>query len=82
MTYDLRRLRLHGLIDRLQGRNRYTLTADGLAFALFYTKLGNRVLPPLFGLHQPNRPPKLARALNTIDRCVNDYVQQAELAAA
>jgi hypothetical protein len=82
MTYDLRRLRLHGLIQRLEGRNRYLLTDDGLAFALFYTKLGNRVLPPLFGLQQPNSPPKLARALKTIHDCVNDYVEQAELAAA
>lgn len=82
MTYDLRRLRLHGLVQRLEGRNRYLLTDDGLSFALFYTKLGNRVLPPLFGLQQPNSPPKLARALKTIDGCVKDYLEQAELAAA
>jgi hypothetical protein len=52
--------RLHGLIRRLDGSNRYLLTADGLAFAVFDTKLGQRVLPPLFGLEQPNSSPKHA----------------------
>ena len=28
MTYDLRRLRLHGLIDRIPRTNTYTLTGD------------------------------------------------------
>jgi hypothetical protein len=82
MTYDLRRLRLHGLIRRLDGRNRYVLTADGLAVAIFYTKLGQRVLPPLFGLEQPNSPPKLGRALQVIEGCINDYVEQAGVTAA
>lgn len=29
MTYDLGRLRLNGLIERLEGTNRYCLTPDG-----------------------------------------------------
>jgi hypothetical protein len=44
MTYDLRRLRLAGLIRRLPRSNRYTLTADGIRIAVFYTKLYNRLL--------------------------------------
>ena len=31
MTYDLRRLRLHGLIRRIPGTHRYHLTAQGYA---------------------------------------------------
>ena len=81
-SYDLRRLRLHGLIRRIHGRNRYTLTADGLAFAVFYTKLGDRVIPPLFATDRPNAPPKLQRALKVIDGCVTDYLDDAGLAVA
>jgi hypothetical protein len=43
MTYDLRRLRLNGLIRRLPGSNRYTLTPDGIRIAIFYTKVYNRL---------------------------------------
>jgi len=35
MTYDLRRLRLHGLIDRIPHTHRYQLSATGLPTAMF-----------------------------------------------
>ncbi len=38
MTYDLRRLRLHGLIERVPRTNTYVLTPEGARVALFYTK--------------------------------------------
>jgi predicted MarR family transcription regulator len=47
MTYDLRRLRLNGLIRRLPHTDRYVLTADGIRIAVFYTKIYNRLLVPL-----------------------------------
>ena len=37
MTYDLRRLRLHGLIERIAHTNRYRVTDLGLGIAMFYT---------------------------------------------
>ncbi len=46
-SYDLARLRVNGLISRIPGRNRYRLTDDGLRFAIFYTKVHDRVLRPL-----------------------------------
>ena len=54
-SYDLTRLRRNGLIVRVAGRNRYRLTDDGLAFAIFYTKLHNRLLRPLLAAdnHSP-----------------------------
>lgn len=82
MTYDLRRLRLHGLIRRVEGHNRYVLTDDGQRFAVFYTKLGERVLPPLFAVDQPNTPPQLRRALTTIGNTISSYITDAGLAAA
>ncbi len=72
MSYDLGRLRCHGLIRRLHRQHRYVLTDEGRRFAVFYTKLGNRVVAPLFAADQPNAPPPLRRALTTIDRATSD----------
>ena len=44
MSYDLRRLRLHGLIQRIPRKNTYVLTGEGIRVAVFYTKLQNRLL--------------------------------------
>lgn len=46
MTYDLRRLRLHGLIDRIPSTHRYRLTPEGLRVALFFTRTYARLLRP------------------------------------
>ena len=46
MTYDLRRLRLHGLIQRIPGTHRYQITARGLRVALFFTRTHARLLRP------------------------------------
>ena len=53
MTYDLRRLRLHGLIARVPKSNTYFLTPQGLRVALFYTKVHDRLLTPLLGADTP-----------------------------
>jgi hypothetical protein len=82
MSYDLGRLRLHGLIRRLDHRHRYVLTRDGRRFAVFYTKLANRVVTPLFTADQPNSPAPLRQALVTIDRATGAYMADAGLRAA
>lgn len=46
MTYDLRRLRLKGIIERLVGTQRYRLTETGLKTVLFYLRVSQRVLRP------------------------------------
>ena len=48
MTYQLRRLRLHGLIERIPKNHRYQLTAAGVLITDKYTKIYNRVLRPEF----------------------------------
>jgi hypothetical protein len=80
-SYDLRRLRLKGLITRQLHSNTYTLTPDGLRFAIFYTKVHNRVLVPLLAADQPPAPPPLRQALRTIDQHINHYLAQARLPA-
>ena len=46
MTYDLRRLRLHGLIQRVPRSHHYTVTLDGVQIASFYATLYHHVLRP------------------------------------
>ena len=82
MTYDLRRLRLAGLIQRLPHSNRYQLTPDGIRIAVFYTKIYNRLLVPLVAADQPQAPPQLRQALRTLDQHVEGYIDRARLAAA
>ena len=50
MSYDLRRLRLHGIIERIPKTQRYRLTIFGLKTALFYSRVYQRLLRP--GLSQ------------------------------
>ena len=82
MTYDLRRLRLAGLIRRIERTNRYVLTPDGVKMAVFYTKLHNRLLRPLMAADQPQAPPGLRQALRAIDQHVDDYITRARLGKA
>ena len=82
MTYDLRRLRLAGLIRRIERTNRYVLTADGLKMAVFYTKLHNRLLRPLLAADQPQAPPELRAALRTIDQHIGTYITHARISQA
>jgi hypothetical protein len=46
MTYHLRRLRLHGLIERIPRTHRYRVTDSGWRTALFCTRTYNRILRP------------------------------------
>ena len=82
MSYDLRRLRLHGLIQRLPHSNTYVLTSEGIRVAVFYTKLQNRLLRPLLDTNQPPAKIEIRRALTTLEHAVIDYIQAARLAPA
>jgi hypothetical protein len=78
-SYDLARLRTNGLIARIPGRNRYRLTGDGLRFAIFYTKLHNRLLRPLLATDRPPAPPSVRNALHTIDIHITETIDHARL---
>ena len=85
MSYDLRRLRLKGLIQRLPGRHRYVLTPLGRRAALFFSKAYVRVLRG--GLSRLDAPPAqtasdpLVLAWNRLDRVLDDLVADARLIA-
>ena len=78
-SYDLARLRRKGLISRRPHTNTYDLTADGIRFALFYTKVHNRVLTPLFAADQPQAPPELRAAMHTLDQHIDKRFAHARL---
>jgi hypothetical protein len=84
MTYDLRRLRLHGLIQRIPRTHRYRLTRSGLRTALFYTRVYARVLRPGLALVSPRAPDQnahLSRAFDEAETAINRWCDQAKIAA-
>ena len=81
-SYDLARLASNQLIIRRPHASTYDLTPDGLAFAIFYTKVHDRVLAPLFTAGQPPAPPQLREALQTIERHIDQRLADARLPAA
>ncbi len=83
MTYDLRRLRRHGLIERIPGSFRYQVTGTGIAHALFLTRLHDRFLRTglavLASTHRNERG--LAAAARAYTSALDDLARQARLAA-
>ncbi|WP_448072487.1 hypothetical protein [Georgenia yuyongxinii] len=79
MSYDLARLRLNGLIERIPHTNTYVLTPDGQRVAIFYTKVHDRLLRPLIAANAPPAPAELRHALRTIDDHVVGYADRARL---
>lgn len=83
MGYDLRKLRLHGLIEKIPGTNTYHTTPEGIRAAVFYTKLRGRLLGPLLNTgHQPPAPIEVRRALTTIEHAIDTYITEARLGTA
>jgi hypothetical protein len=84
ITYDLRRLRIHGLIDRIPGSFRYQVTDAGLRQAIFLTRLVQRMMIP--GLAQladpdPPVPSRLRAAARAYEASLDNLARQAGLAA-
>jgi hypothetical protein len=84
MSYDLRRLRLKGLIVRLPRSHRYQLTELGSKIAIFFTKLYSRVFRPGLSACVPNHllPTTLAEALNTVATEINALLDSAMIQPA
>jgi hypothetical protein len=78
-TYDLARLRRNGLITRRAHASTYDLAPDGLAFAIFYTKVHDRAPAPLFAAGPPQAPPSLSAALTTIQHHIDNRLAAARL---
>ncbi len=84
MTYDLRRLRLHGLIARIPHSHRYRVTDEGLRTALFFTRVYARILRPGLARLAPTAPSgdtALQPYFDKVEGAIDRWIDQARLAA-
>ena len=82
MTYDLHRLRLHGLIQRVPGSHRYQLTELGIMATQFYTRIYARALRPAFSCaNDAHNPSTQNNAITKLDRAIGQLLQEVQLAA-
>jgi hypothetical protein len=84
MTYDLRRLRAHGLIHRIPRTRRYQVTDTGLQHALLFTHAHDHLLRT--GLAEttdpdPPSPSRLRVADRAYQAAFDDLARYAHLAA-
>jgi hypothetical protein len=73
MTYDLRRLRLHGLIERIPGTHRYRPTTLGFTTAVFFSHAGRFFRHGMADINDPTSPLRTA-----LDRAANQADQLAK----
>ena len=84
LTYDLRRLRLHGIIERIPHSHRYLLTPDGLRIALFFSRTYARLLRPKLAEIMPTAPPvpsTLRTAFDRLESEIHECCEQERLTA-
>jgi hypothetical protein len=83
ITYELRRLRLHGLIERVSGTYRYRVSERGLHEALFLVRTHIRLFRPgLSDLDDPSALPSPIRAgLTALDAAIDRHLKEVALAA-
>ena len=81
ISYNLRRLRLRGLIARVPKSHRYRVTAEGIRIALFCTRTHARIFRTGLALIRTSSAP-LNRAFDALDKQIDHLCCQAKLAAA
>jgi len=84
MTYDLRRLRAHGLIYRIPRTRRYAVTGIGLRQALLFTHAHDHLLRTGLALltdPSPPAPSRLRTAARAYQAAFDELAAQAHLAA-
>jgi hypothetical protein len=84
VTYDLRRLRLRGLIERQPKRQRYRVTDAALRLALFLPRVWARTVRPGLATVMPNLAPNdgaLRRAFTRLEQAMDDWCAERKLVA-
>lgn len=80
-TYDLRRLREHGLIKRIPRTHRYQVTDTGLRHAMFLTRVHDRVLHAGIAQLSSPSPAPLRHADRAYHAAIRDLTRSAGIAA-
>jgi hypothetical protein len=83
MTYDLRRLRLHGIIEPVPHTHRYRVTTFGLRVAMLFTRTYARLLRQGLALtFDPLAiPTPLRRQFDRLDDAIGTFIGESALAA-
>jgi hypothetical protein len=84
MTYHLRRLRLHGLIERVPKSHRYRVTDHGWRMILFCTRCHNRLLRPGLAQLLPEEAlpgTTLRRRFDQLDQAIAQWLEDQNFAA-
>src|SRR5262249_53613710 len=84
MTYHLRRLRLHRLIERIPKSHRYRVTDSGWRTALLCTRVYNRVLRPGLAQVIPKKAHEdsaLRRQFDRLDQAINQWISEQKVPA-
>jgi hypothetical protein len=82
MTYDLRRLRLHGIIERIDRSHRYRVTRQGLRIAVFFSRTWARLLRPGLSLASPPASDnRLRHAFIRLEQEIDRFAQHQRCAA-
>jgi hypothetical protein len=84
MGYHLRRLRLHGMIERIPGTHRYRLTRQGGRAALFCTRTYNRLLRPGLAQIIPEEAlddSDLRRGFDQLDDKIERWIEREKVPA-
>lgn len=85
MTYDLRRLRLHGLIERIPKTRRYRVTRLGFRAALLLTRAYSRLFRPALSVIPPEAEPTATvpfrQALDRVDTAIQQAWEAQQTAA-
>jgi hypothetical protein len=80
-TYDLRRLRTHGLIQRRPHSNRYDITDTGLRVAMLLTRINDRLLPAALSQQTGQHNTRLRRAADAYQHALDNLAQRNGIAA-
>src|SRR5437660_1198386 len=82
MTYHLRRLRLHALIERIPKSHRYRVTDQGWRTILFCTRCHNRLFRPGLAQLLPDEAgTNLRRRFDQLDEAIERWLQEQNFAA-
>jgi hypothetical protein len=80
MTYDLRRLRLHELIERVPRTHRYRITESGARLAVLYLRIYARGFRPAASLPTTGSR-RGSPALERLDAALTTFLQEVRLVA-
>jgi hypothetical protein len=84
MGYHLRRLRLHGMIERIPRTHRYRLTRQGARAAMFCTRTYNRLLRPGLAQIIPEEALDdcdLRRSFDQLDETIERWIEREKVPA-